>query len=405
MGDVDFKSYYTESEVVELLQRLVAIPSHRDAAGREAAVGDFIYDYCAALGLSCEKHAVEGDRCNIHVRLRGSGTGRTLLLNGHMDTVPPYDMVIDPFGGVCRDGCVWGRGANDMKGALASMITALAAIKRSGLKLKGDVLLTAVVGEESESDGTEAFVISGGTADGAIVGEPSGYGYAIGHRGLETLEIRVKGTTMHSGQALKGTNAIRMMNRLIERIERDLFPRIIDRSNPYMGSGLMNYGRIFGGDQVCTVAGDCTLQLDRRYIFGETVDSVIAEYQEIIDQLHREDPAFCATITRMPNSRMKHLAHAPLMTDPEEEIVKDTVAVLREHLGREPELSTKRGWTDAGVLSSFGRIPTIVCGPGELANSHTKDEHISIGQLCDFVSIYAKIAVKFCGIETAPDEK
>lgn len=395
----DFKKFYSEEEVVTLLQKLIAIPSHKGVINREAAVGDFIYDYCKELGFECEKVPVDGERNNIYVRLRGNGTGKTLLLNGHMDTVPPYEMTIDPYAGVVKDGSVWGRGANDMKGALASMIIAMLAIKRSGVQLKGDVLLTAVVGEETESDGTEAFVVNGGKADGAIVGEPSDYGYAIGHRGLETFEVRVEGTTMHSGQAQKGINAIKMMARLIDRIETELFPKIVARTNPYMGQALMNYGKIFGGEQVCTVAGECILQFDRRYIAGETVESITAEYQEIIDRLHEEDPQFKATLTRMPNSQMKHLAHAPLIPSPESEIVQTVVSVLKEFLGEEPEISTKRGWTDAGVLSSYGNIPTVVCGPGKLAFSHTKDEHTPVDHLYHFVSLYAEIAARFCGIE------
>lgn len=396
---IDFKKFYSEEEVVSLLQKLIAIPSHKAAENREAAVGDFIYDYCKEQGFECEKAPVDGKRNNIYVRLRGNGTGKTLLLNGHMDTVPPYEMTIEPYAGIVKEGSVWGRGANDMKGGLASMIIAMLAIKRSGVQLKGDVLLTAVVGEETESDGTEAFVVNGGTADGAIVGEPSEYGYTIGHRGLETLEIRVEGTTMHSGQAHKGINAVKMMARLIERIETELYPKIIARENPYMGQGLMNYGKIFGGEQVCTVAGECVLQLDRRYIAGETIESVVSEYQEIIDKLHEEDPQFKATLTRMPNSRMKHLAHAPLIPSPESDIVQVVASVLEGYLGRTPEINTKRGWTDAGVLSSYGNIPTVVCGPGKLAFSHTKDEHIPVEHLYNFACFYAEIAAQFCGVE------
>ena len=396
---VDWKEHYTEEEVVDLLRMLVAVPSHKDVPGREAEVGDLIFRICEDLRLEAEKVPVSGSRCNVCARLRGSGDGPTLLLNGHMDTVPPYDMVIDPYSGEVRDGMVWGRGTTDMKGALACMITAMSAIKRSGIRLKGDILFTAVVGEEGESDGTEAFVVNGGKADAAIVGEPSGYGYSFAHRGLETLEIKVFGTTMHGSQALRGINAIKMAARLITRIEEKLFPKIVARENEYMGPALMNYGKIFGGDQICTVAGECTIQLDRRYLPGETVDSVIAEYQEIIDELHGEDPNFRAEISRMPNSRMKYLAHAPLWTDPGEKIVRTVDEVLRRHLGREPERAGWRGWTDAGMLSTFAHIPTVVFGPGSLADAHTKDEHVSVKELYDFVSFYAETAAEFCGTE------
>lgn len=394
-----FYDYFETEEVVTLLQQLIRIPSHRFTKNREAAVGDFIFDYCSSLGFDCQKIRVDGNRCNILVTLRGTGKGPTLLLNGHIDTVPPYDMLIEPFKGFVKDGAVWGRGANDMKGALASMIVAMTAIDRSGIKLKGDVLLSAVVGEECESDGTEAFILSGGTADGAVVGEPSDYGYSIGHRGLETMEIKVSGTTMHSGQALKGINAIQKAAKLISRIDGELLPRILTRTNEYMGPALMNYGKIEGGDQVCTVAGECTIQFDRRYVAGESIESVIAEYQQIIDDLQKEDPDFHAQLSRMPNSRMKQLSHAPLMTAPDAPIVKCVEEALETYLGKRPLMCTTRGWTDAGILSYYGRIPTVVCGPGALAFSHTKDEHIPIDHLVNFVSIYADIAAKFCGIE------
>ena len=221
---IDFSKFYSEEEVVTLLQKMIAIPSHKDVEDREAAMGEFVYDYCTNLGFECEKVYVQGKRFNVNIWLRGEGDGPTLLLNGHMDTVPPYDMIIEPYSGEVRDGYVWGRGGNDMKGALASMITAMNAIKKSGIKLKGDLLITAVVGEEEESDGTEAFVLNGGKADGAIVGEPSGYEVSIGHRGLEWIQMDVEGITMHGGQAHLGVNAIQMGARLIERIQSDLVP-------------------------------------------------------------------------------------------------------------------------------------------------------------------------------------
>ena len=395
----DFSKFYSEEEVVTLLQKMIAIPSHKDVENREAAMGEFVYDYCTKLGFECEKVYVQGKRFNVNVWLRGEGDGPTLLLNGHMDTVPPYDMIIEPYSGEIRDGYIWGRGGNDMKGALASMITAMNAIKKSGIKLQGDLLFTAVVGEEEESDGTEAFVLNGGQADGAIVGEPSGYEVSIGHRGLEWIQMDVEGITMHGGQAHLGVNAIQMGARLIERIQSDLVPKINSRQNEYMGPAIMNYGKIFGGDQVSTVAGHCTIQFDRRYVPGETVETVMAEYQEIIDKLHEEDPKFKATLSLMPNGQMNKLVHAPLIPEPDSKIVQTVYSVLGEFLGTDDiSICRTRGWTDAGVLSTFGKIPTVVFGPGALPNSHTKDERIAIEQIYNFTLIYANIAAQFCGV-------
>lgn len=396
---IDFKAFYTEEEVVKLLQDMVAIPSHIDCGHYETKMADFVYEYCSNLGFECEREFVDGERNNVYVRLRGTGGGPTLLLNGHMDTVPPFNMTVDPYAGEIKDGCVWGRGTNDMKGALACMITAMAAIKRSGLKLKGDVLFTGVTAEEEAGAGTETFVLNGGTADGAIVGEPCGYEYTIGHRGLVWLEIKVEGVTVHGGQAQNGINAISMASRLIERINTKLVPEINKRQNEYMGPAIMNYGKIFGGDQVSTVAGECTIQIDRRFVPGETVDSVMAEYQAIIDELHAEDPKFKATLAPMPEGLMKELYLAPLIPQPESKIVKCVEKVLYNHLGEPAPMCTTRGWSDAATLSSFGKIPTVVFGPGNTKFSHTKNEHIAIEQLYNFTDFYANIAADFCEID------
>ena len=394
---IDFSHCYTVDEIVELTKALVRIPSHCEVPDREAEVGDFIYEWAAANGFDVKKVPVEGRRNNVYISFPGEGGGPDLLFNGHIDTVPPFNMTVPPFDPQVRDGLLYGRGANDMKGGVACMMMALLVLKRAGIRLKGDILFTAVCGEEEESDGTEIFVLEGKRYDGAIVGEPSGYGFSLGNRGLEWIEIRFQGKTMHGGQAQLGVNAIAMASRFIERVARDLEPRLKERTDPYMGPAIMNYGRIFGGDQVSTVAGECTLQLDRRYVPGETSESVVREYQDIIDQLHAEDPNFVATISLMPNGQMKTLAHAPAIADPDAKINKCITKVLQEFLGeKEVPINRSRGWTDAGALSTYLHIPTGIFGPGILANSHTKDENVPVEMLYNFVSFYANVACAFC---------
>ncbi|HCX04224.1 MAG TPA: acetylornithine deacetylase, partial [Clostridiales bacterium] len=158
MSTTDF---YTESEVLKLAQNLVRIPSHKNVPGREKEIGKYIYNYCRDNGLEVEMQDVEGERKNVLIYLRGQGNGKTLLLNGHIDTIPPYDMIVDPFKGEVKDGYLWGRGSVEMKGSIASMITAILALKRKVEKLPGDVIVSAVVGEEEKSDGTEVLVQSG----------------------------------------------------------------------------------------------------------------------------------------------------------------------------------------------------------------------------------------------------
>ncbi|WZL72438.1 M20 family metallopeptidase [Clostridiaceae bacterium 35-E11] len=390
--------YYTQEELIQLTQSLIKIPSHKDVPTREKEVAEFIFEFCQQQGLEVKLEPVDKERSNVLAFLRGDGTGKTLMLNGHTDTVPPYNMTIEPFGAEIKDGAIWGRGAVDMKGPIASMLITMLALKRAGVKLKGDVIFTGVIGEEERSEGTEHLVKSGLKADGAVVGEPSHYEYAIGHRGLEWLEIRIKGKAAHGGVPHLGVNAIEKAAALIERIKKELYPKLRERHNEYMGPSVMNFGVIQGGSQPSTVADACSIRIDRRYIPGETVASVLKEYQDIIDAIKAEDPEFDAEIIRMPNN-MLTLDHLYLMTSPDAPIVLAVKDAIQEVIEKEPEITRKRGWTDAALLSNYGKIPTVVFGPGRISFSHTKDERVEISELIDAVEIYAKIIEKFCGIE------
>lgn len=395
---IDFDKYYDQKELIKLTQDLIKIPSHKDVPNREKEVVDFIYRFCKENELEVELQDVDGERKNVLVYLRGTGNGKTLMFNGHTDTVPPYNMTIDPFKAEVKDGYIWGRGASDMKGPIASMLISMLAIKRSGIKLKGDIIFAGVLGEEEQSEGTEMLVKSGIKADGCIVGEPSNYEYAIGHRGLEWIEIKVKGKAAHGGVPNLGINAISKAAKLILKIEEEIYPKLKERFNEYMGPSVMNFGRIEGGSQPSTVADWCSIILDRRYIPGEDVESVFREYQDVIDALKEEDPDFDAELIRMEENFLT-LDHLYLMTDPKDPIVLSTKNAIRKVIGREPEITRRRGWTDAALLSNFAKIPTVVTGPGNIAYSHTKDERVEIKHLIDYVDVYGKIAMEFCGVE------
>lgn len=387
---------FSANDVVKLTQDLVKIPSHKFVENRESEVAEFIYNYCKKNGLEVEYQQVEGLRRNVIAKLKGKGTGKNLIFNGHIDTVPPYEMEFEPFSAEIKDGYLLGRGCNDMKGAVACMITAMLNIKNKGNLLGGDIILTAAVGEEEKSDGTEFVVKSGITADGAIVGEPANYGYALGHRGLEWLEIRIEGKIAHGGIPELGINAISKAAKLIRRIEEQLMPKLKERQNEWMGPSVMNFGLIKGGTQPSSVADSCIIQIDRRYLPVENVEGVIKEYQDIIDEIKTEDPEFKAEIIRMDSNLMDEFDHAPLIAQPDSDIAKTVYKVLKEFINKEPNIEKRRGWTDAGVLSTYGKIPTVVTGPGDLKYSHAKNEKIPVVDLVNYVEIYTKIAEEFC---------
>ena len=129
---------------------------------------------------------------------------------------------------------------------------------------------------------------------------------------------------------------------------------------------------------------------------GENVEGVIKEYQDIIDELKAEDHEFKAEITRMDSNLMDEYDHAPLIAQPDSEIAKTVYSVLKKFNNKEPNIEKRRGWTDAGVLSTYGKIPTVVTGPGDLKYSHAKDEKIPVADLVNYVDIYTEIAEEFC---------
>jgi len=392
--------WFTEAEVVTLTQEMIRIPSDWDQPLREKHVLDYICRFLDEHGIEYRISPVEDQRYNIIATYRGQDTvnGKSLLLNGHVDTVPAYEMEFAPFEGFLEGGYIHGRGAVDMKGAVAAMIMALVVCKRANIALAGDLIFTAVIGEEGRSEGTESLVLQGFKADGAIVGEPSNFDFAIGHRGLEWIELIVHGKIAHSGVAEQGVNAIRNATKLITALDAELGPILKERFNPYTGPSILNYGRIEGGTQPSTVADKCKIQIDRRYVPGETLDQVIGEIQAVIDQLAAEDPEFRAELTFMEENAMTTLAHVPMMTEPSDEVVSTLTQSIASVTGRTPTMSTRRGWTDGGLLSHYLGIPTVICGPGDISYSHAKNERIAVEQLVQAVEIYVQTAVRFCGM-------
>lgn len=387
--------YYDVEELVKLTQDLIRIPSHKDISTQEKEVGDYIYNFCRENDIEVELQNVVDERNNVIAYIKGNGTGRSIMLNGHLDTVTPYDMIIDPFAAEIKDGCIWGRGAVDMKGALASILMTMVAMKRANYVPGGYVIFTGVIGEEGKSEGTEDLIRSNLRTDGAIVAEPSNYEYAIGHRGLEWFDIIIRGKATHSGTPEKGVNAIEKAMDFIHRVKTELYPKLKERSDLFAGESVMNFGTIQGGTGQSTVADSVILRIDRRYVPGETVDSVISEYQEIMDSLEKEDPTFKAEIRVTPESELK-LNHPPLITSRNEPIVYAVRAAIKEVIKKEPHITRGIGWTDAALLTTYCKIPTVVFGPGDLALAHTEDERIPINDLVNAVDIYSKIIDKFC---------
>ena len=389
------ESAFDVQEVVDVASALVAIESHRDAPGCERACTERIATFFSEWGLEPEMVPVVTKRPNVYCALKGSGGGYSLMLNGHTDTVPAYEMEIPPFEPQVRDGLLYGRGTVDMKGQVACMMVAMRLLHDLKVPLKGDVIFTGVINEEGGSEGTEYLVRHGPYADRCVVGEPTSLEIHAGHRGLEWLEFEFIGEAAHGGAPHKGINAISKAAKFICRLEEKLMPELAKRVHPMIGPAVMNFGVIQGGTQPSSVADRCILQCDRRWVPMEKLDQVLGEYQAIIRELEAEDPNFKCNMTRM-GSNIVTMDHIPMEIAVDDFLVTDLKDILTDLRGVEPPISASGGWTDASLISNFAHIPTVVFGPGDLSVAHSRCEYISVEELRIGTLAYALLAAAIC---------
>lgn len=386
-----------EADPLSLLRDLVRIPSHPGVERQEERVARALAAYLRSHEIEVELQEVRPGRPNLGARLRGAGSGRRLLLCGHTDTVPPNALMsIDPFAAEERDGRLYGRGACDMKGALAAMAAAMKALARTRAPLAGRVALAAVIDEEMESLGAEHLIRSGARADGCVVGEPTRNQVAIAHRGLEWLEIEFTGRATHAGSRERGVSAIAAAAHFVRLLEEDLRPRLLGRARPLMGAPSVSVGVIRGGDHPGTVPARCLVQLDRRWVSGETVEQIFAEIEELLGRVRSSMPGLSTALRRSPGG-MATMVHGPLEAPPDHPLVASARAARREVCGRDEEPGAFPAWTDAALLWREAGIPCVIMGPGDLGLAHSAEESVPVDEVTQAAMQYAALALRFCG--------
>jgi acetylornithine deacetylase/succinyl-diaminopimelate desuccinylase len=282
-----------------------------------------------------------------------------------------------------------------MKGALAAMAVALASLREGAGLAAGKVTFAAVIDEEMESLGCEALIASGFSADGAVVGEPTGNRAALGHKGLEWLEIAFTGKAAHGGTPEAGVNAIDAAAQFIGLVAARLVPALAQRAHPLLGPPTINFGTIAGGDQPSTVAASCTVRLDRRSVPGETFASLSAELTELLDEIERSRPGIATALSRMPGG-MATLEHLSSVIAPGHSLARAAGAACHAVTGAPPAPGAFPAWTDAGLLANFASIPCVILGPGDLSVAHSPRESVPVREITEAVAIYREIASRFC---------
>ena len=357
---------------IRLLRDLVAInyvnPTLVPGAPGEAAIADFLAGEMRNSGLDVAIEPAAAGRPNVVGVVEGRGKGRTLMLCGHTDTVGVAGMH-DPFTPVERDGRLYGRGAQDMKGGVAAMVSAAARAAARGLPA-GRLIVAAVVDEEHSSIGADALVKTW-TADAAIVTEPTDLAIAIGHKGFAWVDVTVEGRAAHGSRPKEGQDAILRLGRVLARLEMLDSTLQARPPHPLVGTGSLHASFITGGHELSSYPDRATLQLERRILPSEPESTAIDEVRAILDAIRHDDPTFRATAEAMFSR--------PAYEVPRDHELPRALAEAVTRAGVPPQITGASFWTDAAVLGHAG-IPSILFGPGG-AGLHSTEEYVNVADV------------------------
>ena len=376
---------YTRDTLVRLIQTNSVNPTLAPGAPGEREIAEWIAASLRSVGLSVEIFEPAPGRTSVLGRLAGTGGGRSLMLNGHCDTVPAGGMA-DPFSGAIRDGKVYGRGAFDMKGSLVACMAAVKALAASGVRLRGDVLVAAVADEEYGSLGT-SDLIQRVKVDGAIVAEPTGLEVCLAHKGYLWIEVEVAGRAAHGSKFELGIDANMKMGHFLSRLsalERELRAR---PPHPLVGPPSLHAALLSGGTGLSTYAPSSSVKIERRTVPGETEAQAVAEIQAVVDRLAAQDPDFRAAV------RPFFVRH-PFEVAPTAPIVRAVDRAAAAVLGRPARHIGDTPWMDAALLQAAG-VETVVCGAAG-AGAHSDVEWVDLESVVKLAEILAETAVDYC---------
>jgi putative selenium metabolism hydrolase len=378
-------------ELNELARKLVRTPS---TSGYEGEVAQILQDALRAAGLQ----DVWRDRAGTVVGRLGAAPGRTLLLIGHMDTVEPGvwgSWSVNPYEGAIEQGVLFGRGAADMKGALASMVLAARLLASTGQELNGRVYWAFVPHEEPAEGMAARWLLedSGITPDYVILGDPTNLGIYLGQRGRAELVVTTRGRSHHAAIPEGGVNAVYAAARLIFGIEL-LASHLL--SDPILGHGTIAVTRIVSGPAGENVIPDqCTLFLDRRLTLGETESRALTEIRQIMKRegVQGEVSIAEADHTTYAGYTARVRTHyPPWLMQEDAPLVRTAVRSVERILGAHPRTGVWRFSTDGTYTMGAAGIPTIGFGPGEERFAHSPDEQVRLSDLALAARAYAQLA-------------
>jgi len=368
--------------IIDVLKDLISTPSF-NPPGNERKIAECIKGILKKIDIPAEIEPVDENRANVTGILKGAASGPVLVLNGHLDTVPvKNDWSHDPFSGEIDGDKIYGRGAADMKGAIAAMIGAAKRIKESKDTIKGSLLLSFVADEERKNSGTIRFLEKYKDIDYAVVGEPSDLDIVNTNRGVLRLEISTFGKVGHASNPSGGINAIYRMNKAINSL-MELAESYGSNTENYTHRPSLSVSLIKGGTAENIIPDTCEIIIDRRTMYHENTEEVIEEITERFKEIKRKDSTFDYSYKVIEEL-------GPWKAGDDSGLLKMADRVYQECFKKKPVLKDLGATCETTLFAEKG-ADTMVFGPGSINQAHTKDEYVEINQLTGACEYYYRL--------------
>jgi acetylornithine deacetylase len=412
--------YEKRSETISFLKSLVKIPSITGSCTPEKEIQTLVAKRLEGIGCKLDVWEPKIEDLKSHsayVRaaksyrdrpivvgvLKGTGGGRSIILNGHVDVVTPEPVeswIHDPWKAEVENGLLYGRGAADMKGGVASMIMALESIKRANVKLKGDVIVESVLDEELGGDGTLACILRGYQANAGIVTEPTELGINPAQSGGLIFKIRVPGKSAHAGLKFEGVSAFEKAVKLVSALnqlekQRNRQHRLaLFKRFPIQVP--LNIGIVRSGEWVGTVPEEATIEGAMGCLPGEKMNEVAKELEDAVADVAKEDAWMK---DNKPIIEWSSFRIEPSSIPVRHPIVNTFATSSRQIMKKRAFISGFPAGCDMRLLVKYANTPTIIFGPGSLTQAHTVDEYLPLNELISSTEIIALSLLRWCEIE------
>ena len=371
-------------ELIALTQELIKAYSS-NPPGREKEVADLIKKRMGKIGLDVRMFEVAHGRPNLLISWKGKGS-KKLAIEGHMDTVPAGDgWTHQPFGGEVSGGRIYGRGATDMKGNLASIIIAIENLKKAKWTPKGELIFLACCNEEmGDREGIGmTHMAKQIKPDVLLLSDTTDFDIEVAEKGVLWLDVKSKGKEAHGSMPWEGVNAIKNLGKFLIALDRMQFPA----NHKILGKSTISINTISGGFKTNVVPGSATASVDIRLVPGDKKEVVMKIISDLIKKLKSEDKTM--------NIEVKELVYfEPVELDTKSKEVALLSEAVKEALGRAPKMKAEHGSTGSNIFIKQG-IKTIVFGIGKPSLSHISDEYVEIEDLEKGVKVYDAFIRKF----------